>query len=166
MRAAGGEAFLIAKIERAEAVEPKALIDIMSACEGIMVARGDLAVEVGDASVPALQKRMIRLAREQNKLTITATQMMESMISSPVPTRAEVSTSPMPGLMGPMRVMMSAKPQAAITLSDHRLDEPHLRSRGGLGRGDASTATSRSRLYREWTSRSPWRRFLPPIISR
>src|SRR5229473_479589 len=73
LHAAGGEAFLIAKIERAEAVEPKALIDIMAACEGIMVARGDLAVEVGDASVPALQKRMIRLAREQNKLTITAT---------------------------------------------------------------------------------------------
>src|SRR5258708_14638053 len=91
LRAPGGDAFLIAKIERAEAVEPKALLDIMSACEGIMVARGDLAVEVGDASVPALQKRMIRLAREQNKLTITATPMMESMISSPVPTRADVS---------------------------------------------------------------------------
>src|SRR5258707_1455653 len=91
LRTAGADAFLIAKIERAEAVEPEALIDIMSACEGIMVARGDLAVEVGDASVPALQKKMIRLEREQNKLTITATQMMESMISSPVPTRAEVS---------------------------------------------------------------------------
>src|SRR5260221_9071696 len=91
LRTAGADAFLIAKIERAEAVEPKALTDIMSACEGIMVARGDLAVEVGDASVPALQKRMIRHAREQNKITITATQMMESMISSPVPTRAEVS---------------------------------------------------------------------------
>src|SRR5258708_24822737 len=91
LRAAGGDAFLIAKIERAEAVEPKALTDIMSACEGIMVARGDLAVEGGDASVPALQKRMIRHARDQNNLTITATQMMESMISSPLPTRAEVS---------------------------------------------------------------------------
>src|SRR5687768_17534924 len=86
MRAAGGKAFLIAKIERAEAIP--ALEDIMRACDGIMVARGDLAVEVGDASVPALQKRMIRQARELNKLTITATQMMESMISSPVPTRA------------------------------------------------------------------------------
>jgi len=77
LRTAGADAFLIAKIERAEAVEPKALTDIMSACEGIMVARGDLAVEVGDASVPALQKRMIRHEREQNKLTIAATQMME-----------------------------------------------------------------------------------------
>src|SRR6267143_4179096 len=109
VRAAGGEAFLIAKIERAEAVEPKALIDIMSACEGIMVARGDLAVEVGDASVPALQKRMIRLAREQNKLTITATQMMESMISSPVPTRAEVSDVANAVLDGTDAVMLSAE---------------------------------------------------------
>src|SRR6266571_2612397 len=109
LHAAGGEAFLIAKIERAEAVEPKALIDIMSACEGIMVARGDLAVEVGDASVPALQKRMIRLAREQNKLTITATQMMESMISSPVPTRAEVSDVANAVLDGTDAVMLSAE---------------------------------------------------------
>jgi len=109
LRAAGGEAFLIAKIERAEAVEPEALIDIMSACEGIMVARGDLAVEVGDASVPALQKRMIRLAREQNKLTITATQMMESMISSPVPTRAEVSDVANAVLDGTDAVMLSAE---------------------------------------------------------
>jgi pyruvate kinase len=91
MRASGGQAMLIAKIERAEAVHPAALEDILEACDGIMVARGDLAVEVGDASVPALQKRMIRMARERNRLTITATQMMESMVASPVPTRAEVS---------------------------------------------------------------------------
>ncbi len=109
MRAAGGDAFLIAKIERAEAVEPRALEDIMSACEGIMVARGDLAVEVGDASVPALQKRMIRMAREQNKLTITATQMMESMIASPVPTRAEVSDVANAVLDGTDAVMLSAE---------------------------------------------------------
>jgi pyruvate kinase len=109
MRAAGGDAFLIAKIERAEAVEPRALEDIMSACEGIMVARGDLAVEVGDASVPALQKRMIRLAREQNKLTITATQMMESMVSNPVPTRAEVSDVANAVLDGTDAVMLSAE---------------------------------------------------------
>ncbi|HZR70874.1 MAG TPA: pyruvate kinase [Burkholderiales bacterium] len=109
MRAAGGDAFLIAKIERAEAVEPRALEDIMSACEGIMVARGDLAVEVGDASVPALQKRMIRMAREQNKITITATQMMESMISSPVPTRAEVSDVANAVLDGTDAVMTSAE---------------------------------------------------------
>ena len=109
LRAAGGEAFLIAKIERAEAVAPGALEDIMSACDGIMVARGDLAVEVGDASVPALQKRMIRMAREHNKLTITATQMMESMVASPVPTRAEVSDVANAVLDGTDAVMLSAE---------------------------------------------------------
>jgi len=109
MHAAGGNAFLIAKIERAEAVVDGALRDIMSGSDGIMVARGDLAVEVGDASVPALQKRMIRLARELNKLTITATQMMESMIASPVPTRAEVSDVANAVLDGTDAVMLSAE---------------------------------------------------------
>ena len=109
LRASGGKSLLIAKIERAEAVVPQALQDIMNACDGIMVARGDLAVEVGDASVPALQKRMIRMARESNKLTITATQMMESMISSPVPTRAEVSDVANAVLDGTDAVMLSAE---------------------------------------------------------
>ncbi|HUJ01777.1 MAG TPA: pyruvate kinase [Usitatibacter sp.] len=107
LRAAGGRAMLIAKIERAEAIP--ALEDIMHACDAIMVARGDLAVEVGDATVPALQKRMIRQARELNKLTITATQMMESMISSPVPTRAEVSDVANAVLDGTDAVMLSAE---------------------------------------------------------
>src|SRR3989440_1317243 len=109
MRAAGGKAFLIAKIERAEAVAEVTLLDIMRDSDGIMVARGDLAVEVGDASVPALQKKMIRLGREQNKLTITATQMMESMIASPVPTRAEVSDVANAVLDGTDAVMLSAE---------------------------------------------------------
>lgn len=109
MRAAGGKAMLIAKIERSEAVTTAALEDIMKACDGIMVARGDLAVEVGDAAVPALQKRMIRMAREMNKLTITATQMMESMISSPIPTRAEVSDVANAVLDGTDAVMLSAE---------------------------------------------------------
>ncbi|MSQ54111.1 MAG: pyruvate kinase [Betaproteobacteria bacterium] len=109
MRAGGGKAYLIAKIERAEAVGEAALLDIMKACDGIMVARGDLAVEVGDASVPALQKKMIRLAREQNKIAITATQMMESMIDSPVPTRAEVSDVANAVLDGTDAVMLSAE---------------------------------------------------------
>jgi len=109
MRAAGGRSMLIAKIERAEAVGEAALIDIMRGSDGIMVARGDLAVEVGDASVPALQKKMIRLARQENRLTITATQMMESMISSPVPTRAEVSDVANAVLDGTDAVMLSAE---------------------------------------------------------
>jgi pyruvate kinase len=109
MRAAGGSCLLIAKIERSEAVGNEALADIMKACDGIMVARGDLAVEVGDAAVPALQKRMIRMARELNKLTITATQMMESMINSPIPTRAEVSDVANAVLDGTDAVMLSAE---------------------------------------------------------
>ena len=86
MRAGGGKAFMIAKIERAEAVTEPALVDIMKACDGIMVARGDLAVEVGDASVPALQKKMIRLAREQNKITITASTSRSRWRASSPPT--------------------------------------------------------------------------------
>jgi len=107
MRAAGGRSMLIAKMERAEAIV--AMEEIMEASDGIMVARGDLSVEVGDAAVPALQKRMIRTARERNKLTITATQMMESMISSPVPTRAEVSDVANAVLDGTDAVMLSAE---------------------------------------------------------
>jgi len=107
MRAAGGQAMLIAKVERAEAIG--AMDEILSASDAIMVARGDLAVEVGDAAVPALQKRMIRQAREKNKVTITATQMMESMISNPVPTRAEVSDVANAVLDGTDAVMLSAE---------------------------------------------------------
>src|SRR5215470_24263 len=107
MRAAGGQALLIAKIERAEAIT--ALEEIIDASDCIMVARGDLAVEVGTAAVPAMQKRMIRLAREKNKLTITATQMMESMITNPVPTRAEVSDVANAVLDGTDAVMLSAE---------------------------------------------------------
>ncbi|MDR0776404.1 MAG: pyruvate kinase [Azonexus sp.] len=110
LRAAGSSALLIAKIERVEAVDNMA--EILDVSDGVMVARGDLAVEVGDASVPALQKRMIRLARDKNKLTITATQMMESMIHSPVPTRAEVSDVANAVLDGTDAVMLSAETAA------------------------------------------------------
>jgi pyruvate kinase len=110
LRAAGSSAVLIAKIERVEAVEN--LAEILDASDGVMVARGDLAVEVGDAAVPALQKKMIRMARDKNKLTITATQMMESMITSPVPTRAEVSDVANAVLDGTDAVMLSAETAA------------------------------------------------------
>src|SRR5688572_9333297 len=107
MHKAGGKALTVAKIERAEAIP--ALEEILDASDCIMVARGDLAVEVGDAIVPALQKRMIRLAREKNRVTITATQMMESMINNPIPTRAEVSDVANAVLDGTDAVMLSAE---------------------------------------------------------
>ena len=101
---------LIAKIERAEAIPN--LESICRASDGIMVARGDLAIEVGNAAVPALQKKMIRMARELDKLVITATHMMESMINNPVPTRAEVSDVANAVLDGTDAVMTSAETAA------------------------------------------------------
>ncbi len=101
---------LIAKIERSEAIP--ALESILRASDGIMVARGDLAVEVGAATVPALQKKMIRMAREMDRIVITATQMMESMIVNPVPTRAEVSDVANAVLDGTDAVMLSAETAA------------------------------------------------------
>jgi pyruvate kinase len=98
---------LIAKIERSEAIP--LLEQILRASDGIMVARGDLAVEVGNAAVPALQKRMIRMARMMDKVAITATQMMESMIVNAVPTRAEVSDVANAVLDGTDAVMLSAE---------------------------------------------------------
>jgi pyruvate kinase len=101
---------MIAKIERSEAIPQ--LENILRASDGIMVARGDLAVEVGNATVPALQKKMIRMAREMDKVVITATQMMESMILAPVPTRAEVSDVANAVLDGTDAVMLSAETAA------------------------------------------------------
>jgi len=107
VRAAGGHAHLVAKIERAEAVTNiRAIID---ASDVIMVARGDLAVEVGYASMTGLQKGLIRLTRAQNKVCITATQMLESMINSPSPTRAEVSDVANAVMDGTDAVMLSAE---------------------------------------------------------
>ncbi len=110
LRTSGSNALLIAKVERAEAVQ--SMEEIVDASDGVMVARGDLAVEVGDAQVPAIQKKLIKLARSKNKLTITATQMMESMITSPVPTRAEVSDVANAVLDGTDAVMLSAETAA------------------------------------------------------
>jgi pyruvate kinase len=88
MQSWGGDADLIAKIERAEAID--VLDDIIRASDAVMVARGDLGVEIGDASLPAAQKLIIQRARTLDKAVITATQMMESMIENSIPTRAEV----------------------------------------------------------------------------
>ena len=103
----GTNPLIIAKIERAEAIP--VLDSILDAADGVMVARGDLAVEVGNAAVPALQKRMIKAARKASKLAITATQMMESMIQNSVPTRAEVSDVANAVLDGTDAVMLSAE---------------------------------------------------------
>ena len=107
LRAAGGHAYIVAKIERAEAVQN--IRSIIDASDVIMVARGDLAVEVGYASMTGLQKGLIKLARARNRVSITATQMLESMINSPSPTRAEVSDVANAVMDGTDAVMLSAE---------------------------------------------------------
>lgn len=113
MIAAGGDAGLIAKIERAETVSCVENIDeIVEASDGVMVARGDLGVEIGDAELIGIQKLIIARARSLDKTVITATQMMESMISSPMPTRAEVFDVANAVLDGTDAVMLSAETAA------------------------------------------------------
>ncbi len=98
---------MIAKIERVEALD---CIDaIIDAADVIMVARGDLGVEMGYAELTGMQKRIIRLTRRKNKVVITATQMMESMINNPIPTRAEVSDVANAVMDGTDAVMLSAE---------------------------------------------------------
>lgn len=105
----GGDIGIIAKIERIEAIKPDTLKEIIKFSNGIMVARGDLAVEIGDAEVPAAQKFMIECAITLNKPVITATQMMETMVHSITPTRAEVSDVANAVLDGTDAVMLSAE---------------------------------------------------------
>lgn len=110
---AGLKAKLVAKVERAEAVATdEAMIDIIKASDVIMVARGDLGVEIGDPELVGVQKRLIRLSRKHNRVVITATQMMESMISNPMPTRAEVMDVANAVLDGTDAVMLSAETAA------------------------------------------------------
>lgn len=111
--AAGSRAEIIAKVERAETVaSTDALDDIILACDGVMVARGDLGVEIGDAELIGVQKHIIRRARELNRVVITATQMMETMIENPMPTRAEVFDVANAILDGTDAVMLSAETAA------------------------------------------------------
>ncbi|HEX7047798.1 MAG TPA: pyruvate kinase [Gammaproteobacteria bacterium] len=106
----GSRAGIIAKIERTEAVE--AIESIVEASDVVMIARGDLAVEIGDAELPGVQKRIIHVARDLNRVVITATQMMESMIQNPVPTRAEVLDVANAVMDGTDAVMLSAETAA------------------------------------------------------
>lgn len=109
----GGDARLIAKIERAEAVADKTILDdIIFAADGVMVARGDLGVEIGDAALISVQKYLIQRAKQLNRLVITATQMMESMIHNSIPTRAEVFDVANAVLDGTDAVMLSAETAA------------------------------------------------------
>lgn len=110
---AGCNAKIVAKVERAEAVETQeALEEIILASDVVMVARGDLGVEIGDARLVGVQKNMIRTARRLNRVVITATQMMESMVSAPMPTRAEVMDVANAVLDGTDAVMLSGETAA------------------------------------------------------
>jgi pyruvate kinase len=141
LREAGCEAGIVAKVERAEALE---VIDaIILAADAVMVARGDLGVEIGDANLPAVQKHMIKRTRELNRVAITATQMMESMIDNPIPTRAEVfdvanavydgtdaimlsaetasGKYPIKAVEAMDRICLEAEKQPSVRVSDHRV---------------------------------------------
>lgn len=106
-RAAGSDAQIVAKIERAEAIEN--LVEIVEAAEVVMVARGDLGVEIGYAELPGLQKTIIREAVSRNRIVITATQMLQSMVDNPIPTRAEVLDVANSVIDGTDTVMLSAE---------------------------------------------------------
>jgi pyruvate kinase len=107
LRAAGSNAGLIAKIERSEAITN--LAEICDASDALLVARGDLGVEIGDAALPGLQKQIIATAVSHNRVVGTATQMMQSMVDSPIPTRAEVLDVANAVLDGSDAVMLSAE---------------------------------------------------------
>ncbi|MEC5344414.1 pyruvate kinase [Brenneria populi] len=144
-RDAGCQAAIVAKVERAEAVATQeSMDDMILASDVIMVARGDLGVEIGDAALVGVQKQLIQRSRQLNRVVITATQMMESMISNPMPTRAEVMDVANAVLDGTDAVMLSAETAAGsypgeavaamagvclgaeriprISISKHRLD--------------------------------------------
>ncbi|MEC8375678.1 MAG: pyruvate kinase, partial [Pseudomonadota bacterium] len=145
-QAAGCYAKICAKVERAETVaSDEAMTDIIKASDAVMVARGDLGVEIGDAELVGVQKKLIARSRQLNKVVITATQMMESMIDSPMPTRAEVMDVANAVLDGTDAVMLSAETAAgnypietvaamarvcegaethpSVKISKHRMDE-------------------------------------------
>jgi len=142
LRDAGGYGGIIAKIERAEALD--VLDEIIKASDAVMVARGDLGVEIGDAALPPVQKKIIQRARRLNRTVITATQMIESMITNAIPTRAEVfdianaildgtdavmlsgetavGKHPVKVIEAVDRICLKAEQQREIRISRHRMD--------------------------------------------
>ena len=142
--AEGCQAGIVAKVERAEAIVPEMMDEIILASDAVMVARGDLGVEIGDANLPAVQKLLINRARELNRIAITATQMMESMIDNAIPTRAEVfdvanavydgtdaimlsaetasGKYPVKAVEAMDRICMEAEKQRVVRVSDHRMN--------------------------------------------
>ena len=141
--AEGCHAGLVAKVERAEAIVPNVMDQIILASDAVMVARGDLGVEIGDANLPAVQKQLIKRTRELNRIAITATQMMESMIDNAIPTRAEVfdvanavydgtdaimlsaetasGKHPIKAVEAMDRICLEAEKQPIVRVSDHRV---------------------------------------------
>ncbi len=109
LKEAGSNASVISKIERAESLADEVIQEILNESTGIMVARGDLGIEIGDPQLPAVQKKLIKLARSSDKVVITATQMLESMIANPIATRAEVFDVANAVLDGTDTVMLSAE---------------------------------------------------------
>ncbi len=160
LQEAGGYAGIVAKIERAEALD--VLEEIIEASDAVMVARGDLGVEIGDAELPAVQKHIIQLSRSLNRVVITATQMMESMIENPIPTRAEVfdcANAVMDGTDAVMlsaetatgkypdkaiaamdRVCLEAEKQLSVRVSDHRINTQFERIDEGIAMAAMYTA--------------------------
>ena len=148
---AGSHAHVIAKIEKAEAVD--VLDDILAETDAVMVARGDLGVEIGPALVPLLQKRIIQKALERGKPVITATQMLESMVHHPEPTRAEASDVANAILDGTSAVMLSGEtavgeyPVEAVAYMDRiaHAVEPSMGYRHEIPAGGRRTRRSAAR---------------------
>ena len=164
LRAAGSDARIVAKIERSEAIpRPRGIV---LASDAVMVARGDLGIEVGYAELTGLQKHILQVARKHDRVTITATQMMESMIQSPVPTRAEVSDVANAVLDGSDAVMLVGRIGGGqIPGSGRRGDgRSHLgaekyqiaRNRGGERFEDRVNVRAGHRASQSCTRRTTW----------
>ena len=141
LKEAGNDGGIIAKIERSEALEN--IDEIIESANAIMIARGDLGVEIGDAQLPAVQKNLIKKARKKDKVVITATQMMESMITNSIPTRAEVFDVANAVIDGTDAVMLSSE----TAMGDHPVEAVEAMSRICEGSEGQSPLTSKGLNY-------------------